>query len=215
MALYDVTLLQSSLQPVASGLTVSFFKDPVGAMTPTQITSYVGSNTPAASATSDIAGHVQVTLLSGHSYLVVATGYNGAYIAPGSTTAIFATVNAPSSLCKVSGTILATDGSPQSNVVVTANLNASGPVEGSALILASAPSTTSDVNGHWELDLMPNVLIVPKNTLYTFVFTQPLSVAPAYPFFSFGAPEKPHGPSITKVVQVPNVASIDFSALIS
>jgi hypothetical protein len=94
-------------------------------------------------------------------------------------------------------------------------LNASGPVITSNLILAQTVTTTTDSNGHWELDLIPNEVIVePKNTLYTFVFSLP-SVAPQLaPFFAYGIPVKAHGASVSRTIEVPNLATADFSSLI-
>lgn len=215
MALFDITLLQSTLVPVAANLTVAVYENPTPGMTPVQITSFETANVPAATGATDSNGHVQLNLPINTSLLIAATGFSPVYATtPSAAGSLFAMVLAPTPLCVVTGTVTGPDGSPQSNVTITANLNASGPIEGSNLILASAPSTTTDTNGRWALSLMPNDLIEPKNTLYTFVFTQPANVAPAYPFFSFGMPTKPHGPSIARAVEVPNVASIDFSQLV-
>ena len=215
--MFDITLLQSDLVPVASGLTVNVYANPTVGMSPSQMSTYEADNTPTFTGTTDANGHLQLGLTAGTQYLFVATGYAGAYGTPSGTAALYVIVNPPSTLCKVTGTVVDATGKPQSGVTVTANLNATGPVvEGTNLILATAPSTTTAGDGTWTLDLVPNDLITtPKNTLYTFVFTQPgVQLQTTWPFYSFGAPVATHGPSVSRVVRVPNATNANFDDLV-
>jgi hypothetical protein len=222
MSLFDITLLQSTLAPVASGLTSALYVSPPSGLGPSQIAAYIASVTPSATASTDATGHYQAQLTQGALYLVTLSGsgfsptyFTAATLAGGATAgAMFIPMNPSSVLCTVHGVIQGQDGTPQAGVTVTANLNASGPVFSTNLILSQTSTTTTDANGYWDLELIPNDLITtPKNTLYNFIFALPAPAPQLAPFFAYGIPVIPHGPSISRIVEVPNVASVDFATL--
>lgn len=214
---FNFTILNSSLAPVVSGGAAFYINPPLG-LGPSQLASYMMTQSPAVTG-SISAGQISVTLNDQASYLFTTAGYNADYF---STVALggaasasqYLQINIATALCLVYGTLTGVDGTPQANVTVTANLLASGPIISTNMILAKTSTTMSNAAGYWSLELTPNVLITqPLNTLYTFVFAQPSPAPQLAPFFAYGIPIPPHGPSVSTTVQVPNAAMVEFTSL--
>ncbi len=216
---YDVTFLQSNFTPVASGLGVTAYLNPTGGGSAAAVL----SGNVAASGTTDANGHVSMVLPGSENIVFVLAAYSPASaVTPANPSPIFVAVYTSASVTIVTGTLQNEDGTPQVGATVTANLNASGPVLSTNLILAQTVSVQTDSNGHWSMKLIPNDSITePRNTLYTFVFTlQPTSIYPTigYPLFTtFGstpATSAHSGASIAKAVRVPAVPQVDFATLV-
>jgi hypothetical protein len=218
--LYDVTFLLTTLTPVASALPVYAYTNAPLGLSAAQVTQFQTTNLAAASGVTDIYGHTQLALPEATLCLFVVGNLMPSYMTTSLTSSsgpVYVSTYEQTPLCEVFGTLQNQDGSAQVNATVTANLIASGPVIATNLILANSVSTTTDANGNWNLSLISNDLITePKNTLYTFVFSLPINAATAnlQPFFPYGQPLAPHGPSISRSVHVPNVASVNFATLV-
>ena len=212
MASYDITFLQSTLVPVVSGLPVTAYLISNGE----SVAQAILDDNVEGTGTTDVNGHINVSLPVSCPLAFSVGAYGPSSATTPATGAVFyVPVYSVSGTTHITGVLENADGTPQVGATVTANLNASGPVLATNLILAKTVTATTDINGNWSMNLISNDAITePKNTLYTFVFTLPPSQPTIIPFVSYGAPIGAKGISFSHVVHVPNTGSVNFATLI-